>query len=71
LIVLDIIGNVSPRDFGIQIDLDNIRAFYDSVVSRAGAFQLRWNEKKASKVEEKSIFGLLPLCTEKRNVQFI
>jgi hypothetical protein len=65
LIVLDIIGNVSPRDFWNTIDLDNIEPF-TIVVSRAGSFQLRWNgAKKAIQLDtDKRHIGLLLLYSE-------
>jgi hypothetical protein len=49
--------------------LDNIRAFYDSVVSRAGAFQLRWNgAKRSNKVDRKKHIWSSSLYGNQRNV---
>lgn len=43
LIVLDIIGSVSPKDFWHEIDLENIEPFTLVLFQNKELFQLRWN----------------------------
>lgn len=43
LIVLDIIGSLSPKDFWDEIDLENIEPFTLVLFQNAELFQLRWN----------------------------
>ncbi|PKH67562.1 hypothetical protein CXF59_06520 [Flavobacterium sp. ALD4] len=61
LIVLDIIGNVSPRDFWNTIDLDKIEPFTIVLFQEQELFQLRWNgaKKEAIKldIEKKHIWS--------------
>jgi uncharacterized protein with NRDE domain len=67
LIVLDIIGNVSPRDYWNTIDLDRIEPFTIVLFQDQELFQLRWNgaDKEAIKLDaNESISGLL-LCIPK------
>jgi uncharacterized protein with NRDE domain len=49
LIVLDIIGNASPKDFWHEIALDSIEPFTLVLFQNSELFQLRWNgiEKEA------------------------
>jgi uncharacterized protein with NRDE domain len=53
LIVLDIIGNVSPRDYWNTIDLDRIEPFTIVLFQDQELFQLRWNgaDKEAIKLD--------------------
>jgi uncharacterized protein with NRDE domain len=53
LIVLDIIGNVSPKDFWNTIELDNIEPFTIVLFQDQELFQLRWNgeEKEAIQLD--------------------
>lgn len=61
LIVLDIIGNLSPRDYWNSIDLDNIEPFTIVLFQDQKLFQLRWNgaEKEAIQLDsnEKHIWS--------------
>tara|TARA_R110002126_G_scaffold155962_1_gene303268 strand:+ start:34 stop:744 length:711 start_codon:yes stop_codon:yes gene_type:complete len=50
LIVLDIISDVSPKDFWGQIDLDNIEPFTLVLFQNAVLFQLRWDGLKKDSV---------------------
>jgi uncharacterized protein with NRDE domain len=59
LIVLDIIGNVSPRDFWNTIDLDNIEPFTIVLFQEQDLFQLRWNGAKKEAIQ---------LDTDKRHI---
>jgi uncharacterized protein with NRDE domain len=43
LIVLDIISSLSPKDFWVEIDLDNIEPFTLVLFQNRELFQLRWN----------------------------
>lgn len=43
LIVLDLIGSVSPRDFWEELDLENIEPFTLVLFQNQQLFQLRWN----------------------------
>ncbi|WP_016988853.1 NRDE family protein [Flavobacterium sp. ACAM 123] len=51
LIVLDIIGNASPRDFWNTIDLDNIEPFTIVLFQEQELFQLRWNGAKKEAIK--------------------
>ena len=51
LIVLDIIGNGSPRDFWDAINLDNIEPFTIVLFQEEELFQLRWNGAKKESVQ--------------------
>ncbi|MEZ7497411.1 NRDE family protein [Flavobacterium sp. Arc3] len=61
LIVLDIIGNGSPRDYWDTINLDNIEPFTIVLFQEEELFQLRWNgaEKEAVQLDanEKHIWS--------------
>lgn len=46
LIVLDMIGSLSPKDFWQQIDLENIEPFTLVLFQSNELFQLRWNGNK-------------------------
>jgi uncharacterized protein with NRDE domain len=50
LIVLDIISEVSPKDFWNEIDLDNIEPFTLVLFQNGALFQLRWNGLKKEEV---------------------
>ena len=69
LIVLDIIGNVSPLDYWNTIDLDNIEPFTIVLFQDQELFQLRWNgaDKEAIKldVNEKHIWSSSTLYPKK------
>ena len=61
LIVLDIISNLSPKDFWNEIDLDNIEPFTLILFQNAALFQLRWDglskESVVLNVNEKHIWS--------------
>jgi hypothetical protein len=61
LIVLDLIGNVSPRNFWNTIDLDNIEPFTIVLFQEQYLFQLRWNGAKKEAIE---------LSTDKRHIWY-
>lgn len=51
LIVLDIISNLSPKEYWGEIDLDNIEPFTLVLYQREALFQLRWNGLKKESIE--------------------
>ena len=61
LIVLDLIGSVSPKDFWEEMDLDNIEPFTLVLFQDQQLFQLRWNgeTKEATELncDEKHIWS--------------
>jgi uncharacterized protein with NRDE domain len=69
LIVLDIIGNVSPRDYWNTIDLDRIEPFTIVLFQDQQLYQLRWNGayKEAIKLDanEKHIWSSSTLYPKK------
>ena len=50
LIVLDLISSLSPKDFWIEIDLDNIEPFTLVLFQNNALFQLRWNGKEKERI---------------------
>jgi hypothetical protein len=70
LIVLDIIGNVSPRDFEYNW-MDNEP--FTIVLFQERSFSARWNgAKRSNKLDtEKSIFSLPCSMKSERTFQFI